>query len=143
MVFTTEGFFERWPEWDLNPRSMNFVQTLWPTELSGHEFNSHSELTLYSYSNFIVCSVSHFILAIAFISRHVCFHVCLRRCTAYLNILMLMLDIFTKTCHINRALQLTTRTTVSEIYFRYNQSCFCSAAELIRFHWFWCWCWHR
>ena len=24
-----------------------------PTELSGHEFNSHSELTLYSYSSFI------------------------------------------------------------------------------------------
>ena len=32
MVFTTEGFFElaigSWPEWDLNPRPMNSVQTL-------------------------------------------------------------------------------------------------------------------
>ena len=27
-------------------------------------FNSHSEPTLYSYSNFIVCSVSHFISAV-------------------------------------------------------------------------------
>ena len=32
MVFTTEGFFEvaieGWPEWDLNPRPLNSVQTL-------------------------------------------------------------------------------------------------------------------
>ena len=32
MVFTTEGFFEvaieSWPEWDLNPRLRNSVQTL-------------------------------------------------------------------------------------------------------------------
>ena len=32
MVFTTEGFFEvaieSWPEWDLNPRPLNFVQML-------------------------------------------------------------------------------------------------------------------
>ena len=41
------------------------------SELSGHEFNSHSEPTWYSYPNVIVCSVSHFILAIAFVSRHV------------------------------------------------------------------------
>ena len=31
MVFTTEGLFEvaieRWPEWDLNPRPLNSVQT--------------------------------------------------------------------------------------------------------------------
>ena len=31
-VFTTEGLFEaaieKWPEWDLNPRPLNFVQTL-------------------------------------------------------------------------------------------------------------------
>ena len=78
MVFITEGFFEvaieSWPEWDLNPRPLNSVQMLQPTELSGHELNSHSEATLYSYSNFIVCSVSHFISAIAFVSRHVCFH---------------------------------------------------------------------
>ena len=62
MVFTTEGFFEvaieSWPDWDSNPRPLN----------------SHSEPTLYSYSNFIVCSVSHFISAIAFVSRHVYFN---------------------------------------------------------------------
>ena len=73
--FTTEGFLdvaiERWPESDLNARPLNSVQMLWPTELSGQKFNSHSEQTLYSYSNFIVCSVSHFISAIAFVSRHV------------------------------------------------------------------------
>ena len=32
MVFITEGFFEvvieSWPEWDLNPRPLNSVQTL-------------------------------------------------------------------------------------------------------------------
>ena len=32
MVFTTEGLFEvaieSWPEWDLNPRSLNCVQLL-------------------------------------------------------------------------------------------------------------------
>ena len=32
MAFTTDGFFEvaieSWPEWDLNPQSLNFVQTL-------------------------------------------------------------------------------------------------------------------
>ena len=32
MVFTTEGFFEvaieSWPEWYLNPRPLNSVQTL-------------------------------------------------------------------------------------------------------------------
>ena len=32
MVLTTEGFFElaigSWPEWDLNLRPLNFVQTL-------------------------------------------------------------------------------------------------------------------
>ena len=49
-------------------RSDNF------TELSAHEFNSHSEPTLYSYSNFIVCSVSNFISAIAFVSHHACFN---------------------------------------------------------------------
>ena len=78
MVFTTEGLFEvareSWPEWDLNPRPLNSVQTLSPTELSGHELNSHSEPTLYSYSNFIICSVSDFVSAIAFVSRHLCFN---------------------------------------------------------------------
>ena len=33
MVFTTEGFLEVaieiWPEWDLNPRPLNSVQTLY------------------------------------------------------------------------------------------------------------------
>ena len=76
LLFTAEGFFEvaieSWPEWDLNPRPLNSVQT--PTELAGHAFNSHSEPTLYSYSNFIVCSVSGFISAIAFVSRHVYFN---------------------------------------------------------------------
>ena len=78
MVFITQAFFEvateSWPEWDLNQGPLNSVQTLSPTEVSGHEFNSHSERTLYSYSNFIVCSVSHFISAIAFVSHHVCFN---------------------------------------------------------------------
>ena len=68
MIFTTDGFFdvaiESWPESDLNTRPLNSVQTLQPTELSGHEFNSHSEPTLYSYSNFIVCSVSRFLSAV-------------------------------------------------------------------------------
>ena len=45
MVFTTEGLFA----------ALNSV------EISGHEFNSYSEPTLYSYSNFIICSVSSFI----------------------------------------------------------------------------------
>ena len=45
MVFTTDGFFE-------------VAIESW-TELSGHEFSSHSEPTSYSYSNLIVCSVSH------------------------------------------------------------------------------------
>ena len=47
MVFTTEVFFEvaieSWPEWNLNPRPLNSVQTFQPTELSGHELNSDSE----------------------------------------------------------------------------------------------------
>ena len=33
MVFTTEGSFdvamESWPEWDLNPRPLNSIQTLY------------------------------------------------------------------------------------------------------------------
>ena len=61
MVFTIEGLFEvaieSWAEWDSNP-----------------EFNSHSEPTLHSYSSFIVCSVSDFISAIVFVSRHVYFN---------------------------------------------------------------------
>ena len=57
MVFTTEAFLEvaieSWLEWDLNPRPLNSVQKLQPTELSGHEFKSLSEPTLYRFSNFI------------------------------------------------------------------------------------------
>ena len=68
MVFTTEGFFEKatesWPGWDLNPQPVNFVQMLQLTELTGQEFNSYSEPTLCSNSNFIACSVSHFISAV-------------------------------------------------------------------------------
>ena len=63
-----------WAEWDLNPRPLNSVQTLQPTGLLGHEFNSPSEQTLYWHSNFIVCSVSDFISAITFVSRHVYFN---------------------------------------------------------------------
>ena len=71
MVFTTDGFFEVaidcWPEWDLNLRPRNSVQMLETSELSNsQESNSHSEPTLCSYSNFTVCSESHFILAVCF-----------------------------------------------------------------------------
>ena len=45
MVFTTDRFFKvaikSSPWWDLNPRPLNSVMMLKPTELSGHEFNSH------------------------------------------------------------------------------------------------------
>ena len=43
MVFTNEGSLEldieSWPEWNLNPRPLNYVQTLEQTYLSGHELN--------------------------------------------------------------------------------------------------------
>ena len=78
MVFITEGFFEAviesWRVWDLNTQPLNSIQTLEPTELSGHEFNSHRESTLYSYSTYNVCLVSYFVSAIAFVSRHFCFN---------------------------------------------------------------------
>ena len=65
---TTERFFEvaieSWPEWNLNPRPLNSIQMLQQNELSSHEFNLHSELALYGYFNFIVCSVPHFISAV-------------------------------------------------------------------------------
>ena len=68
MVFTTEESFEvaieNWPEWDLKPQPLNSVQTSQSTELSGHEFNSHSEPTLYNCSHFIVRSMFDFISAI-------------------------------------------------------------------------------
>ena len=45
MVFTTERLFEvaieSWPEWDLNSRPLNSIQTPYSTELSGHQLNSH------------------------------------------------------------------------------------------------------
>ena len=67
-IYVTGRFFEvaieGWPELDLNPRPLNSIQTFSPTELSGREFNLHSEPTLYSYSNFIVCSVAHFFSAV-------------------------------------------------------------------------------
>ena len=57
IVFTTAGFFElaieSWPQWDLNPQP---------------PLNSAEALQFYPYSNFIICSVSDFILAIAFIT---------------------------------------------------------------------------
>ena len=96
MVFTTEAFFEvaieSLPEWDLNPQQLNSVHMLKPTNLSGHDFNLHSEPNFYSYSNFLVCSVSSFIWAIAFISRHVRFyfkfargnHMSLAECTIHM-----------------------------------------------------------
>ena len=68
-----EVAIESWPEWNLNPLPLNSVKTLLTTKLLGHEFNSHSEPTLCSYSNFKVCSVSDFISAIAFVNRHVYF----------------------------------------------------------------------
>ena len=58
MVFSTEGLFE-------------VAIESW---LTGHEFNSHSEPSLHSNSNFIDCSVSSFISAIAFVSCHVYFN---------------------------------------------------------------------
>ena len=64
MVFIIDGFLEvaieSWPEWDSKPPRLHSGQMFQPTELSGHEFNSHSEPTLYSYSNFIFCSVFRF-----------------------------------------------------------------------------------
>ena len=96
MVFTTEAFFEvaieSLPEWDLNPQQLNSVHMLKPTNLSGHDFNLHSEPNFYSYSNFLVCSVWSFISAIAFISRHVRFyfkfargnHMSLAECTIHM-----------------------------------------------------------
>ena len=78
IVFTTEEVFEvaigNWSEWDLYTRPLNSVETLKPTELLGHKFNSHSEPILYSYSTFIICSVSDFILVVAFVSHQVYFN---------------------------------------------------------------------
>ena len=77
MKYTTERFLqvalEHWPEWNLNPRPLNLVHTLKQNELLGQEFLSHSEPILYSIFNFILGSVSDFISAILFVSRHVYF----------------------------------------------------------------------
>ena len=55
MVLTTGRFLEvakeSWPEWNLILRPLKSVQKLQPTELSGHECNTHSEPTLDGYSN--------------------------------------------------------------------------------------------
>ena len=59
----TEVSIESLPQWNLNPRPLNSNQMLSPTEPSSHGLNPHSEPTLYSYSNFIFCSVSDFIPA--------------------------------------------------------------------------------
>ena len=78
MFFTTEGFFvesiESWREWDLDPQPLNSVEIFEPLEPSGHEFNFQLEPSWYSYSNFIGCSVSHFISSFFFFSRHVHFN---------------------------------------------------------------------
>ena len=55
--------------YSVSPRPLNSVQTLLPTECSGHEFNSHSVPTLHSHSNFIICSVLRFISAYAITSN--------------------------------------------------------------------------
>ena len=60
-----------WVGFEPRPLNYHWIMT---TELSGHEFNSHSEPILYSYSNFIFCSVSDFTSAIAFVSYHVYFN---------------------------------------------------------------------
>ena len=77
-VFTNAGFLEVATEnllvSDLNPRPQNFVLILWPTDLSYHDLNLHSGPTLYSCSNFIICSISGFISANGFVNRHVCFN---------------------------------------------------------------------
>ena len=53
----------------MNPWPLSFVQALKPTELSGHEFNSFSEPTLFNHSNVI----SLFISVFADFSCHICF----------------------------------------------------------------------
>ena len=48
---------------------MGFEPTITEFRLD-HEFNSYSEPTLYSYSNFIFCLVSHFILVVCLRQSH-------------------------------------------------------------------------
>ena len=64
MVVTTEGFLEvaleSWLDSALNLQPLNSIQTLYPTEVSGQEYNSLSEPTLHSYSNLIpLFSIHH------------------------------------------------------------------------------------
>ena len=74
MVFTNEGFIEvateNWPEWDLNPRPINTVRNNLLSYEAMSSARTKSQLcTATSISSFDQCS--HFILAIAFVSRHV------------------------------------------------------------------------
>ena len=63
MVYTTKVFLEvaieRYAQWILKPRSINSVQTLYPTELSAHELNQQSQPTLYNHFNFIASFSIH------------------------------------------------------------------------------------
>ena len=75
----------------MNPRPLNSVQTLQPNEPSGHEFNLHSEPTLYSHSIFI----SLFSVHISFrqlpssVARfaYMCIEVVARRCSVNKGVL--------------------------------------------------------
>ena len=75
MAFSIRGFFEValqcWPWWTLNAKPLNSVQTLYLAKVSHLEFKFHSEATLCSYSNIILCSMSDLILVITFVSRHI------------------------------------------------------------------------
>ena len=70
MVFATDTFLElaikSWPEWNLNPWPLISDQMLQLTEILGHEFNTHSQPTLYSYSNFILFLASSLISSVCF-----------------------------------------------------------------------------
>ena len=78
MVFTTDEFsevaVESWPEWDLNPRPLNSVQTSY--RLSYQAMNStltQSQLcTATPISLFVQCHISFRLFAL--VSRHVYFN---------------------------------------------------------------------
>ena len=60
MVFLTEGFFEvaieSWPEWDLNPRPLNSVQTM---NQAINSTRTQSQLcTATPISSFVQCHIS-------------------------------------------------------------------------------------
>ena len=61
-------------EWKYNPKPVCSVHTLQPTQVSSPAFRFHTKPTLYSYSNFIICSFSGFILAFSLVSRHIYFN---------------------------------------------------------------------